>query len=194
MKKKHTKQKKETTLSVLQDIRALLQVNNIEIEGIKQPAIQPVPKPNELTFILPTITAKEIYEQSGNKTSKGTPLIYSTWMLKEPFFTTETTRPGTVVITKDILHKGKSYAECKELLEKDGGEVLNFAEWLYILWQHEKATGERLFSGYEYTWTSSLVGAGDVSCVGHFGEDGLNVGSWLGERHGDVGVGASRRI
>lgn len=46
----------------------------------------------------------------------------------------------------------------------------------------------------EKTVQTSQTHAGDVSCVGGFGEDGLNVNGWSGGRNGIVGVGASRKL
>jgi hypothetical protein len=44
----------------------------------------------------------------------------------------------------------------------------------------------------ERTVKTTRVGAGNVSCVGLFGENGLSVNGWFGNRYDLVGVGASR--
>ena len=36
--------------------------------------------------------------------------------------------------------------------------------------------------------------AGNVSCVGNFDENGLNVNNWNGNPNDNVGVGASRKF
>ena len=46
----------------------------------------------------------------------------------------------------------------------------------------------------ERTVKTGKVSAGGVSCVGCFGEFGLYVGYWLGNRDDDVGLGASRKF
>ncbi|OGN02968.1 MAG: hypothetical protein A3G02_00265 [Candidatus Yanofskybacteria bacterium RIFCSPLOWO2_12_FULL_44_13b] len=40
----------------------------------------------------------------------------------------------------------------------------------------------------------SSANAGNVSCVGNFDENGLNVNNWNGNRNDNVGVGASRNF
>ena len=42
--------------------------------------------------------------------------------------------------------------------------------------------------------TFSSANAGNVSCVGNFDENGLNVNNWNGNRNDNVGVGASRHF
>ena len=76
--------------------------------------------------------------------------------------------PTTIMeVTKDILVFQKT------------GEYLNKSRWA--------ACAER-------TVKTNRVSAGGVSCVGDFVESGLGVGSWSGDRNGDVGLGASRKF
>ena len=46
----------------------------------------------------------------------------------------------------------------------------------------------------ERTVKTDKVSAGCVSCVGYFGEGGLDVNDWDGRRNGYVGLGASRKF
>lgn len=145
--------------------------------------------------ITESITAQEIYNRTNNKTSKGMPILWSTnWYEKEDFFTKEKTRPGTYTFSTEITNKGKTQSEAKVVVEKDDGELLSFAEWIYIMVEYEKQTGDRLFSGWEYTWTSSLASDGRLVYVGVFDDEGAVVsGDSPGNRHGYLGVSFSRR-
>lgn len=160
--KKQTKQKKETILSVLKDIRALLKANIGEkpteslISAIDKQKF--TENNGKVRMYFPSITAKEIRTQSENKISKGTPLLYAdagdAWYENEPFFTTEKTRPGFKTIDLDLIGKGKNWNDCEALIKEKGGEMLNFTETLYLVWQYEKQTGRRLLEN-EYVWTAS---------------------------------------
>lgn len=190
--------KNETILSILKEIRDILK--NQQPKESLAAQIRSTPNPDEVTITIPkAMTAKEIYEESKNKTSKGTPLLYSvSWYKDEDFFTTEKTRVKTFTVNKTINHKGKTWQECKDIVEKANGELLSFAEWLYILWSHEKNTGERLFDGekqWEYTWTSSRVSDGRLVLVGGFDADGAFVGGRSpAYRYDALGVSFSRSV
>lgn len=201
---KKTIKKKDTILSVLIEIRDILKYPLLQsstdgtiskVTGISL-AAQILSKPdlNRVTITIPKgITGQMIYRDSDNKTSKGTPLLYNiNWYKDEKFFTTEKTRGGTYTIDKEINHKGKTWQECKDIAEKANDQFLNFAEWLYILWKHEKDTGERLFSKWEYLWTSSRDSDGRLVNVGDFDDYGAHVdGHEPVSRRDDLGLVSS---
>jgi hypothetical protein len=58
----------------------------------------------------------------------------------------------------------------------------------------KRCNGSRWAACSERTVKTAQVDAGDVSCVGHFGGDGLDVDRWIGGRLDLIGVGASRKI
>jgi len=58
----------------------------------------------------------------------------------------------------------------------------------------ERPNGSRWATCTERTIKTDKVSAGDVSCVGRFDEDGLDVCYWDGRRRDDVGLGASRKF
>lgn len=181
--------KKDTNLSVLQEIRDILKSQSIVSNDVK--------KTDEITVNIPEgLTAKDIYEQSENKTSTGTPLLFNIdWYKYEPFFCREKTTKKTVTVSRTITHKNKSWDECKIAMEKEGGIMLSFAEWLYIIWSHEKETGERLFNDWEYLWTSSRASGGRLVLVGGFDGEGADVnGDSPGRRFGRLGVSFSRSL
>lgn len=58
----------------------------------------------------------------------------------------------------------------------------------------ERPNGSRLAACTERTVETDKVSAGHVSCVGNFGESGLYVGVWRGDRDYGNGLGASRKF
>lgn len=160
--------KKETTLSVLKEIRDLLRDKKEETSSREVSS-------NEIIIDMPSMTMKDIYKKSGNKTSKGTPLFYNTgWYENEDFFTKEKTRKGKWKVSKTLLEetRNKTWNEQEEILKSKGATRLNAAEVMYILWQHEKTTGERLLDDWNYTWTSSKTSDGRLAYVGIFSDSG----------------------
>lgn len=163
----------------------------IEIEISDAEKIQETIK-NTYRLNFPTMTAKEIITKCNNK-GKGGKMLYSTWLLDEDFYKKETTREGWKTIDLDLIGKEKTFDECKELAEKSGGEMLNFAEFIYLIVEYEKETGKRLFEN-EYTWTSSRASDGFLAISGHFGSGGVRSASWRPGRSASyVGVCLSRR-
>ncbi len=57
-----------------------------------------------------------------------------------------------------------------------------------------RPNGSRWAACTERTVKTNSADAGFVSCVGYFGESGLGVSSWGGNRFSGVGVGASRKF
>lgn len=122
------------------------------------------------------LTAKKIIKDCDNKTSTGTPVLYSiSWYEKEDFYTTEKTRGGVFKIDP-IAHKGKSWDECKALETKEL-QMLTFAELLYVMVEHEKQTKEHFLGDWEYSWTSSRASDGSLVYLGDFGSRGAAVSS-----------------
>lgn len=147
---------------------------------------------NTYRLNFPTMTAKEIITKCDNK-GKGGKILYNTWMFNEDFYKKEKTREGWKTIDLDLIGKGKTFDECKELAEKSGGEMLNFAEFIYLIVEYEKETGKRLFEN-EYTWTSSRASGGTLAISGGFGSVGVYSSRW-GPRGSAsfMGVCVSRR-
>jgi hypothetical protein len=191
--------KKETTLSVLKEIRDLLKqqtapvVTNVSDFNNKD-VIYELPN-DEIKIYIPSVTAKEIKDRCNNKTSKGTPFIWSTWWDSYDFFTKEKTREGRYIIGKNLIEgsTNKTWHEQEILLKEKGGIRLNLAEMLYILYAYEKQTGIKLLED-KYYWTSSLKPAGDLLYVGDFGSVGVDGSGWYPDRSdGIMGVSLSRR-
>lgn len=161
--------KKITILSVLEEIRDILKNNSNATTKINYS----VNSSTEFEIDFPEITAKEIYENCNNKKSNGDKLLYNIyWYKDEKFFTTETTRPGKRIVDTQILHKNKSWNECKKISEKERKDMLNFAELVYTLWWIEKNTKKIIWNNIEYSWSCSfssvgyLVYFGNASAVG----------------------------
>lgn len=162
--------KKQTTLQVLQEIRDLLKkhlnpTNDVSIN------------PDEIVIDIPETTIKEIIEGCNNKTSKGTPLIWSpSWILKSDLYTKEKTRKGRWIFSKKLLEetRNKTWQEQEEILKSKGGERMNLAEVVYCLYFHEKSTGERLLEN-DWYWTNSRDSDGRIVLVGVFGSGGAYV-------------------
>ncbi len=137
-------------------------------------------KPNIITIRFPekALSLNDIYEQSGNKTSKDTPIFYSHWWKDEKFASKEKTRQGNYSFGTMLLDetRNKTWHEQEAILKEKGCERMNAAEIAYILWQHEKATGERLLDGWNFYWTSSRSSRGLLVSVGYFDGGGVRVG------------------
>lgn len=157
---------KETILSVLQEIRDLLKIEKKTISETKSEYI---------TF--PIKTAREIVTECNNSVAGGKLLYSTSWYESEDFYTKETCRPRTVKIPTEILHAGKSWNECKELIGEEN--MFNFAEIVYMLRESEEF--RKLLSSSNpvcYTWTSSRASDGGLVRVGGFDSDGSNVNEW----------------
>lgn len=84
--------KRETTLSVLKEIRDLLKAQNPPTVNVVEET-----KTDVLRVKFPKMNLKEIFEQSGGKTINGYPLVWNfkdSWLRDEKFFTEEYTREG----------------------------------------------------------------------------------------------------
>ena len=153
----------------------------LESSAPKVPQV-PIPAEHFLIYI-PSLTMKEIVEKADNKTSDGKPLMYNiSWYKDEKFYTEEKAREGWRIVAEHLIGKNLNWNEQEEELKKLGGERLNVAEEIYILYAYEKVKGKRLTYGadvkpygYEYSWTSSLSSSGEVVLVGAFDEYGVYV-------------------
>lgn len=128
-----------------------------------------------ITITFPELNAKDIVDECDNKVGEGK-LVYGEWYKDEDFYTKETTRPGTRVVNLELLHKGKSWNEIKNMGMEDN--MLNFAEVVYLL---RESIEFRTLLTYEsdkdawWTWTSSRASDGDLVGVGSFDSDGVRV-------------------
>lgn len=188
------KTKKETVLSVVKEIRDLLKLS-VKPEGIVMETVTS----NEIIVNIPKgLTMKDIVEKCDNKTSKGTPLLYYiSWYKDENFYTKEKTRGGKHAFSKTLLEesRNKTWHEQEALLKKNNSIRFNAAELLYILWSHEKETGEMLLSGWNYYWTSSSASDGRFVRVGYFDSSGVDVSRHTPDRSSsDLGVCVSRSL
>lgn len=164
-----------------------------EIELINDEISQSVVFDKTITITFPEMTAEAIVTECKNKVAKGA-LLYGEWYKKEAFYTTEKTRPGTRVISTELLHAGKSWNEITAMDTESS--MLNFAEVVYLL--RESAGFRDMFRyGNEknawWTWTNSRDSGGNLVAVGGFDDDGANVlRNSPDDRSGLLGVSFSR--
>lgn len=165
--------KKETTLSVLKEIRDLLKRSLIKDEIIcRQTEIVRLEDEKFITITFPDKTAKEIVAECGNELGKGKLLHITSWYENEYFYCKEKCRPGTRLVSKELIGLGKDWNECETLAKEEGGEMLNFAESVYFIQEYFKKTGEYPWN-MNCSWTSSrssygrlvILGYGDVGGV-----------------------------
>ena len=156
--------KKETQLSILREIRDLLKAQ-------LEPKKESIPNGHVL-FDFPEVTAAEIIKKAKNKTSKSTPILYNidSWYKNEDFYLKEKTRPGKRYVSLTVENKYQTWDECN-----NKGEMLNFAEILYVMVEHEKKTGVKLLEN-EWSWTSSVSSGGFLVYLGFFDSLGASVG------------------
>lgn len=112
----------------------------------------------------PELTAKEIYDTYGPTFSDGVKMIYSLWFEKEDFWDTQKSRPGRKTINTVCVEKGKNWHDCKAYAENHGGQMLNYAELLWLMYQYDTHTGKRILTS-EYTWLDTPV----IGGVGYSG-------------------------
>lgn len=168
--------KKETTLSVLKEIRDIL-INGKPVgDVVKERIEKPVDESAYFKITFPSKTAKEIVDECENKLESGK-LLYDRegWKKDEDFFTKEKTRPRTVYVHKEIIGFGKTHSECVELIKKEGGEMLNMAEMIFVYQEYFKATGKYLDEN-NWSWTSSRSSGGGLVIVGGCDAGGVGVG------------------
>ena len=167
-----TKVKKETTLSVLQDIRDMMREHWGEdkkprsvgekivkdwqdahfdvINLADKPLPLNVPEvPNgHFLIYIPSLTMKEIVEEADDKASDGKPLVYNiSWYKDEKFYTEELTRAGWYVVSERLFGKNKNWGEQETEIKNLKGKRLNAAEELYIQYAYEKVNGKKLTHG-----------------------------------------------
>lgn len=146
----------------------------------------------KIQFPKKPLTSKEIM---GDNTLAGGTFLYNGtngWYTNQAFFITEKTRKGSVVVDLEITHRNTTYTEAHTALEKQGDEMLNFAEYLYILKEYPEF--REILKGSNYIRTSSFGSGGDRVRVGGFVAGGLGVLDWSGSRRGDaLGVAAARK-
>lgn len=162
------KTKKETILSVLIDIRNLLRNQGVDAINVPEDS-------NFIKITFPNKTAREIVDECGNKLGTGKLLYNPTgWYEKEDFYTTQKCRPRTVYVSKELIGLNKDWNECKELVEKEKGEMLNFAEMIYFIQEYYKQTGKYPWN-LNWSWTSSHSSDGLLVFVGYGDSDGVYV-------------------
>lgn len=184
--------KKETTLSVLKEIRNLLSGNQKILLQIFDSVRPPEPKKEPEGFIevnFPNKTAKEIMDECGNKLGNGKLLYNTNWYENEDFFTKEKCRPGVRYVSKDLIGKGKDWNECAALL-KD--EMLNFAEALYFVQEYYKQTNSYPWNS-DWSWTSSRSSRGSLVDLGECDAGGVGVGNFV-PRRSYSGLGVSYSV
>lgn len=146
-----------------------------------------------ITVTFPELTAKQIVKECDNKVENGT-LLYGDRYLEEDFYTKEKTRPGTRAVNTELLHKGKSWNEIKNMGMEEN--LLNFAEVVYLLRESKEFRDMLRYpneSGAWWTWTSSHGSGGRLVYVGYFDDAGAAVHSYSPEdRHDILGASFSR--
>lgn len=169
--------KKETTLSVLKEIRDLLIEQKTAYKELNFTHLGTESIPVDFIKVnFPNKTAKEIMDECGNKLGNGKLLYNTNWYENEDFFTKEKCRPGVRYVSKDLIGKGKNWNECSALL-KDGEreiEMLNFAEALYFVQEYYKQTNSYPWAG-DWSWTSSRSSLGRLVCLGGCDAGGVYV-------------------
>lgn len=206
---KITPKKKETTLSVLQEIRDTIatllsartvketkeeivsETNSAFIINLENKPVPDVSIPaNHYLIYFPAVTMKQIRISCDNKKSDGTPLLWSRkgWYEDEKFFTEETCREGWKLVPMNLMGKGLTWVEQEKLLSQ-GTCRTNAAENLYLIHAIEKQTKKRMWE-YEYAWSSSRSSDGGLVGVGGFGAVGLDV-CGFDPRGRDDGLGVS---
>jgi hypothetical protein len=165
------KTKKETTLSVLKEIRNLLKA------GVNR--IQEVPEKEDLSNFIkvdfPEKTAKEIVDECNNTLGSGKLLHNTYWYKDEDFFTKEKCRPGTRYVSKELIGKGKDWDECVKLAKEEKGEMLNFPETVFFIQEYYKQMKSYPWNK-DYSWSSSRSSDGGLVSVGLCGAAGVLVG------------------
>lgn len=187
------KQPKETTLSILKDIKKILTriekgINTQAVDAINVPSQDIKIAGNTITVEFPQLTAKEMIEQCGNKIGNDK-VLYSYpdgWYSDEAFYTSEKPRKGTITVTLELLHKGKSWNECNDIAQKEGITMLNFPEIVYLL--INSPAFRKMLEGLNYTWSSSRSARGYLVHIGKCGVGGVLVGGWH-PRRSDSGLG-----
>lgn len=124
-----------------------------------------------------------------NKLGEGKLLYNPTgWYENQDFFTKEKCRPITVEIKTKLIGKNKDWNECKELVEKEKGQMLSFAEMLYFYQEYFKQTGKYI-DEYEWSWTSSRSSSGRLVSVGSCASVGVDVfRDWPDDSYSYLGV------
>lgn len=175
------KQPKETVLSTLReiltvqnDMRELLgEIRDFTYLSAGKKETIPEVKDNAVTVTFPQLTAKEMIEKYDNKLGDNKILFNPKgWYEKEAFYTLEKPRSGTFKISFELLHKGKSWNECKDLL-KEGQSMPNFAECVHLLIHYNDF--RNMLENYNWMWTSSHSLERHVVLLGCFDSGGLNV-------------------
>lgn len=162
--------KKETTNSILKEIRDLLKESlKKEVSGVEVPKDE-----NFVTIDFPNKTAKEIVEDCNNKLGEGKLLFNTSWYENEDFYAKEKCRPGKRLVSKELIGLGKDWNECKKLAEEKGGDMLNYAETIFFIKEHFKLTGKYPWN-LKYSWTSSSSSRGYLVNVGYGDADGVFV-------------------
>lgn len=162
--------KKETTLSVLKDIRKILQDQSTGMDA------KSAEEPDNSGFMkidFPEKTAKEIVDECDNKLGDGK-LLYSSWVGNEDFYTKEKTRKGIRYVSKEMIGMGKNWDECAALAKDQNGEMLNFAEMLFFFKTYFEQTGK--YYTTNYSWSSSRSSSGRLVDLGRCARDGVYVG------------------
>lgn len=175
-----TKTKKETTLSVLKDIRTLLQkiVDN-----------KPVSTTQEYFKIIdgPGKRTSDLLNECKNKFKVWS--FYSDEQLDKDFPTPEkeTTRYFKKTVEPDADLMNKSAEELKDI------PCITIRERLIMELQYFKETGNNLDVENITLCVGSRYAAGDVPSVDRSGGGGVRVRR-CGPRHRDAGVGARRAV
>lgn len=142
----------------------------------------------KVKFPTKSLTAQEI--MGNNKINSGKLLYNTDWYKNENFFTKEKTRKGTIKVDLEITQRNTTYSDIQKNLPKDN-EILNFAEYLYIVKTYPEF--RETLKGYNYIFTSSLDSDGYRVRLGGFDAGGVGVdGYWDDGRGGNLGVAGAR--
>lgn len=96
------------------------------------------------------------------------------WYETEDFFTKEKCRLITVEIETELIGKNKNWNDCKELVEKEKGQMLSFAEMIFFYQEYFKQTGKYIDEN-EWSWTQSRSSDGSLVGVGSCDSGGVGV-------------------
>lgn len=143
-----------------------------------------------LSVTFPPKTAKQLVEECKNKVENGKLLYNTDWYKDELFYTTDKCRKGKRTVTLELQGLDKTWNECDTLVKEQGGEMLNFAEIVYLLREYPEV---RKVLDWNWTWTAVRNADGRLVCVGDADASGANVnGNGPRRAYGHLGVLFSR--
>lgn len=165
------------------NIKKILGEDYINLEKAKEPKVtlaqlEAIKANNQVLIYIPAISAKEVYEKTGNKLLDGKLLYDIDWYKDEVFFS-EKAKAGWYIVGKELIPetRNKTYAEQDEILTRLGSGRLSVAEICYFVWAYS-STEKRVLSDWEYHWSSSRSSGGNLVSFGRADAEGAYLAGW----------------